>query len=272
MSGQAFRWRRDGDLWFGVDGPFAYWVDDSEAGVLTIESNGTEEDFRRLFRLEESLAEVAEEVRRAGPELAPYIVRLAGLRVMRQTCAVETAVSFLCTANNHMVRIVPMVERLAGFGAVMLEHRGEVVRRFPSLEAVAGLDESELRANGFGYRGKTIPEAAKQMVERGGEGWLVSLRDRPYEEAFGELVGIKGIGPKLADCIALFGLDHMEAVPVDTHVWQAACREYFPEFAGLGVTGARYRAVGDRFRERFGARAGWAQQMLFYDNFERRRS
>jgi len=77
---------------------------------------------------------------------------------------------------------------------------------------------------------------------------------------------MKGIGPKLADCICLFGLDHQEAVPVDTHIWQAMCRLYFPQWSGTALTEKRYYEASDFFRDRLGDLAGWAHQYLFYDN------
>ena len=77
---------------------------------------------------------------------------------------------------------------------------------------------------------------------------------------------IDGVGPKLADCIALFGLHFTEAVPVDTHIWQQIVRLYRPEWKNASLTGKRYKEAGDLLRERFGILAGWAQQILFYDN------
>lgn len=251
-----------------MDGEFCYCVDVTDPLALAVESNGSAADFARLFRLEESLADIAREVGEADDRLAPYVAKRAGLRIMRQTDAVETAMSFLCTANNHMGRIVPMVEALVELGQMNDEF---AFRRFPELEVIADLDEEFLRGRGFGYRGKTIPAAARFMLDKGGRGWLEGLRARPYAETVRELLDVPGIGPKLADCIALFGLHHMEAVPVDTHVWQAVCRQHFPEFAGKAVTERRYREIGDLFRAQFGKRAGWAQQMMFFDNFERRR-
>ena len=40
------------------------------------------------------------------------------------------------------------------------------------------------------------------------------------------LVELSGVGPKVADCVALFSLDKLDIVPVDTHVWQIAQRYY----------------------------------------------
>jgi len=73
-------------------------------------------------------------------------------------------------------------------------------------------------------------------------------------------------GPKVADCVALFSCDARDVVPVDTHVWAIACRHYDPDGTLRGsksLTRRVYESVGDRFRHRFGAAAGWAHSWLF---------
>ena len=197
------------------------------------------------------------EILEAAPELAPYVGGLPGFRLMRPSSPTEALFSFLCTSNNQILRITPMVRALAAYGEQNF---------FPSVEELAKISEQELREKGFGYRAKTIPEAARQIMERGGEDWLGQLKQKPYDEAIEALLQLSGVGPKLADCICLFALDKMESVPVDTHVWQAACRVYFPEFEGKSVTAARYKAIGDHLRTRFEHRAAWVQQFLFYGN------
>ena len=92
------------------------------------------------------------------------------------------------------------------------------------------------------------------------------LKSSTYETAHQELCQFPGVGPKLADCIALFGLDHGEAVPIDTHIWQAFQRLYYPQLAKSNLTDAKYRQTSSEFRNRFGEYSGWAQQVLFYEN------
>ena len=266
MSGQVFRWDDLGDgRLLGVDGDNWYLVS-NEGSKYEVKTNGSEEKFKRLFRLEQDLRSITSKVVESSPELRPYIEQLPGLRVMRPSDAVEESFCFLCTANNNLKRILKMVRVLAAQGEVMDEVEGRQVHRFPDVEQIASLDEQFLRESGFGYRGRTIPEVARQVVERGGREWLEGLRLASYEVAHQQLKEIKGIGPKLADCICLFALDHTEAVPVDTHLWQAAVRLYFPEWEGKSLTGSRYKQIGDHFRELHGDLAGWAHQYLFYDN------
>lgn len=264
-SGQTFRWDRlDDGRWAGVDGPHWYIVKQAD-GEIEVATNGTQESFRSLFRLEESLKDIERRILERGPEIEPYIQGLPGLRVLRPHSACEVLFSFLCTPNNHMARIKTMVDTLASFGEPLNEVEGKTLWAFPTIERIAGLNEADLRSKGFGYRGATIPSAARQILEKP-DGWLEGLRLRSYREGIGELCGIKGIGPKIADCVSLFGLRQMEAAPIDTHLWQAYCRLYRPDLKGKSLTSQRYGEAGDFFRDRFGDLTGWAHQYLFYDN------
>lgn len=266
MSGQVFRWDDLGDgRLLGVDGENWFLVAQQGASY-EVQSSGNECDFKRLFRLEQNLSEITKKVVETSPELKPYVDQLPGLRVMRPSDVVEETFCFLCTANNNLKRILKMVRVLAAQGEILAEVEGRKVHKFPTVEQIANLDELFLRKSGFGYRARTIPEIARQVVERGGKEWLESLKEQKYETAHEKLTELKGIGPKLADCICLFALDHTEAVPVDTHLWQAAIRLYFPEWEGKSLTGKRYKEIGDHFRSLHGDLAGWAHQYLFYDN------
>lgn len=263
-SGQVFRWSRYGDAWLGVDG--SDWYEIREGSTWRIRSNATENDLARFLRLDWDADAVAAECVARAPELAPYMGHAPGLRLLRPRSAPEVFYTFLCTPNNHIARIAGMVRTLASYGEVLAHHEAGMLHRFPSSEVIAAVPEAGLREVGFGYRASTIPFAACQVLDRGGDVWIENLKAVPYSRAFAELTAIKGIGPKLADCICLFGLDHTEAVPVDTHIWQAATRLYFPEWRDKPVTETRYRAVGDLLRQKLGSLAGWAQQHLFYEN------
>jgi N-glycosylase/DNA lyase len=265
-SGQVFRWNAlpDGRL-IGVDGPNWFAVTPLGPGAYEIASNAPEDAFVRLFRLDESLKSIEREIVRRAPEIRPYLNSLRGLRVLRSHDAHEVLFSFLCTPNNNLVRIKSMVQALGAYGPRLGRVDEVVLTRFPDTETVAGIPETELREKGFGYRARTIPDVARQILAKP-PGWLVGLRTATYQEAHAELCSLNGVGPKLADCICLFGLHHTEAAPMDTHLWQACCRLYFPEWQGKPLTDVRYRAAADHLRNKFGPLTGWAHQYLFYDN------
>ncbi len=269
--GQVFRWDLCGNRWLGVDGEHAYAIEQVFEDVF-VETTANREDFWKLFRLDLRLDDISRRIISLGPELEPYLRFLPGLRLMRPSSARETMFCFLCSSNNHLPRIRSMVRTLGDLGEPIAEVSGVTLRRFPSLAILAALEASFLRDNGFGYRAETIPRAAQEVLKQGGDDWLEELKRLPYEIAFDDLMKLPGVGPKLADCICLYGLDHLEAAPVDTHLWQAAVREYFPELASSSITLRRYRKIGDHLRSRFGALAGWAHQALFYENLVNWRS
>lgn len=266
-SGQTFRWHEiEPGIWSGVDGANYYRVELS-GSIIQVESNASKADFEELFRLNVELREVSETIRKgAGVMLNSACL---GLRQIRASDPEETFFCFLCTPNNNLPRIQSMVRKLGQFGKEIPGAPG--LRRFPSADVIAQIDESELRSLGFGYRAKSIPKAAKALLDRG-TGWLNHLKSGTYTEAFNEMLWIPGIGPKLADCILLYGLHFDEAVPIDTHLWQAAKRHRLVETDWATLTDKRYRDIGSEFRTRFGKWAGWVQLLFYYDNMQIQRT
>jgi len=86
---------------------------------------------------------------------------------------------------------------------------------------------------------------------------LWELSDLPYAEAHARLLELPGVGDKVADCVLLFGCAHDEAFPVDVWV-ERLLRGWY------GFADASRGRLADRARERFGPRAGVAQQFLFH--------
>ncbi len=254
------------DHWLGKDGGNCYRVQICP-DEIRVESTGTAADFRSFLRLDESL-NLAQDLAKLGPELAPMIDALPGFRLLRPSDPVETLFCFLCTPNNHLGRITKMVQNLAAYGDPITVIGGRTMHRFPDLERISKLEEGELRALGFGYRAKTIPKAAQEILSNGGLKWLADLKTAALKDARHSLMELSGVGPKLADCIALYALHHTTAVPVDTHLWQAACNVYFKDWIGMSLTTTRYQAVGETLRERFGDRAGHAHLFLYYHHLQ----
>lgn len=248
--GQVFRFRLHPDGWSGAEGAVSYR---SEGGQVVC--SGTQSDVERLFRLGESFGGYAAKIVALDERFGTAVESLPGLRLLRPSDRVESVFSFLCTSNNHLARIEKMVGHLAGLAG------GGV--GFSEVERIAQCSEPELRAAGFGYRAATIPRVAAEIVGKGGRAYLDELARIGYAPARDEVRRWAGVGPKLADCICLYALGYDEAVPVDTHLWNAVTLTLWPEWRGSALTERRSRVVGDTFRDRFGVLAGYAQQLLF---------
>jgi N-glycosylase/DNA lyase len=211
--------------------------------------------------------------------------KFTGVRILRQD-AWEALIGFICSSNNNISRISSMVHNLCLYYGPLITHIDDVpYHDFPTPDALCGSKvEAHLREIGFGYRAKYIAKTA-QLVSEKGLKWLEDLSnpecpqfgvaEKPagemleggregYRHAHEELLALSGVGPKVADCVCLFGLGWSESVPVDTHVWQIAQRDYkFGKGKNSSMTAATYNAVGNHFRKLWGKEAGWAHSVLF---------
>lgn len=190
--------------------------------------------------------------------------RFKAIRVLNQD-PVENLFSFICSQNNHISRISAMVEKLCLlYGKEIGVYENQTFHSFPSVQKLSVANvENELRANGFGYRAKFIQKSAQQILEKGNLLWFKNLQELDYKESKHELVQLCGIGPKVADCICLMSLGHLNAIPVDTHIYQIAQNNYMNLKTVKSLTPKLYNDIGDKFRDIYGPLAGWAQTVLF---------
>ncbi|MDO4322372.1 MAG: DNA glycosylase [Lachnospiraceae bacterium] len=179
-----------------------------------------------------------------------YLVNAAsfgsGIRILRQDLW-EMIVSFLISQQNNIVRIRRCIENLCeSYGERMETEDGKVYHAFPAPEALAGLEDDALKACNLGYRSRYVVRAARSVVSGGFD--LDAVSRMPYKRAKEELLTLFGVGEKVADCICLFALHHLEAFPVDTHINQAMQKHY-----KRGFPNRRYRGL-----------QGVMQQYIFY--------
>lgn len=286
-GGQSFRWKKMGDnQWTGIfdhriwtlsqtDDFLLYKVTEnivSEKQNITEvkrseEKNDTilyEKLLRDYFRLGEDIRKLYSHWCEKDANLKEIANKFHGVRVLQQH-PVENLFTFICSSNNHITRITSMVEKLCTFyGDKLAEFDGISYYDFPPVAALAdpGVEE-KLRQSGFGYRAKFIHQSAVKIMESGGMNWLLNLQKLPYPDAKLELMKLPGIGAKVADCICLMSLNHLEAVPVDTHVFQISLT-YLPHLRSCkSVTSKVYNEIGDYFRSLYGDYAGWAHTVLF---------
>lgn len=250
------------------------------------ENDNTEILVKHYLNLEPDLDGLYSQWSGADLNFSKKAPKFTGVRVLRQD-AWEALIGFICSSNNNIARISQMVEKLCvHYGRLIGELDGLTYHDFPTPSALTGNTvETHLRELGFGYRAKYIHQTARIVANERSSGWLDSLRNpespilgtdvkpagewapegrQGYRTAHEALLDLQGVGPKVADCVCLMGLGWGEAVPVDTHVWQIAQRDYkFGKGKHSSLTKATYDAVGNHFRKLWGKEAGWAHSVLF---------
>lgn len=247
-SGQCFRMSRREDGFFDIISG-SRWMGARQSGE-TCEFLCTEEEFSEFwedyFDLKQDYGEYISRIDKEDVYLNAAVKLAGGVRILRQDIW-EMIVSFLISQQNNIVRIRRCIENICeAYGNPVKNGRGEVYFTFPEPEALAGLEEDALKACNLGYRSKYVVRAARSVAE--GRFDLEQLGTLPYEKAKEELLKLFGVGVKVADCICLFGLHHLEAFPVDTHISQALKKYY-----GDGFPMEKYRGI-----------QGVIQQYIFY--------
>jgi N-glycosylase/DNA lyase len=248
--GQAHRWRKEGDSWHGVLGNEEVVLTQTEDGF---DCSGTEDKNKVLayFRSCDDLHSIIEYISGCDPIVADLSGRCPGLRILKQE-PWECLATYLLATNVNVKRIAKMVESVCDtFGTPLKNGRCA----FPTPEQI--LDRSERVCEcKLGFREKRFIELAERTEN--GEIDLDGISEKDYEECVSELVTINGVGPKVADCVALFGFGHLEAFPIDVRISKCMGSMY-------GVTGS-YRTVSEYGRKKFGEYAGYAQEFLYHSD------
>ncbi|EQC37222.1 hypothetical protein, variant [Saprolegnia diclina VS20] len=272
QSGQVFNWRQVQAQWVGVIQRHVIALREAESAIEYTclhapPLQDKEDDVHALvssyFRTDDNLGELYASWMQPNDQFSPAFASLPGLRLIRQD-PLECLFSFICSSNNNIARVTQMLEKLrARFGDELMTHDGTPLHAFPTLAQLQAIQEPELRTLGFGYRAQYIVKSAAILHDLGGEAYLQTLRANADAAAVQtSLTQFAGVGRKVADCIALFSLEKLEAIPVDTHVWQIACRDFHAK-AHKSLTPTVYAQVGQLYQDRFTPYAGWAHSVLF---------
>ncbi len=259
LSGQAFRWRRDGSWFDGVvfggivklrevDGGVELRCDpEAEALIAPLVRDylGLGTDLERVY---ESML--------GDARLREAIHRYPGMRILRQD-PWECLVSFICSSASNIPRITRNIEAMCTTFGRPVELDGLTRHTFPTPYELADAGSDALRGLGLGYRAEYVASTAETIA--GGDVDLMPLREDAYEDALETLTSLAGVGDKVANCVLLFSLDKPEAFPVD--VWiERALQDWYLKGTKMSRKNMRPWASNH-----FGAYAGYANHYLFHD-------
>lgn len=220
--GQCFRWRAEGEGFSGVVQGRAVTARQA-GGRLTLSGLAQQQIpwFLHYFALDEDYAALQRQMGRSAP-LAACIAAAPGIRVLHQEYF-EVLLTFILSQNNNIPRIAAIVDRLCTAFGRPLPGGGFA---FPLPEALAGRSEAELGCLRAGWRAAYLLDAAEKVA--GGALAQAALDPLPTPQARALLQTIRGVGPKVADCVLLYGLGRAEACPMDVWMKRAMAR-LFPD-------------------------------------------
>ncbi|HXB60146.1 MAG TPA: DNA glycosylase [Candidatus Acidoferrales bacterium] len=256
-SGQVFRWRQESGSWLGVVSKRQVRLTQQRDEILA-ETETPVENWDWLREFLQSDVDL-QKILQTFPDDEPMnhaVAECRGLRILRQE-PWECLASFILSATKQIVQIRQIVVQLCQcFGERIADGDDDLSYAFPSAEKIAGVTEKELRNCKMGFRAPNLLGAARDVAE--GKLDLNAVRYLPYGEARMELMRLRGVGGKIADCVLLFAYGFDSAFPVDVWVERALQTLYFPKRRANEKKLRHFAAT------HFGLHAGYAQQYLFH--------
>lgn len=257
-SGQVFRWFKFGEGKYLI--PYKDKLLKAEQHKSKIILSCDEQSFYDFWYNFFDMGTPYDELNYALRENSEYLKRCAvrgkGVRIVKQELF-EVIISFIMSQQQNIPTIRAKLDKVCKLlGKKRKQSMGDAgqVTWYEFPEPGDFLLNAELLSDcGLGYREPYILGVCEAIVD----GWLdlQLLQKMPYEEAKAYLMSFTGIGPKVADCICLYGLHHMQAFPVDTHIQQIMEREF--ELDDPVEAREWYYPNLDGFE-------GYVQQLMFY--------
>lgn len=257
--GQSFRWQPSTNGWYCgvVDG--RQLKIRQENRTLIVKSSADERGdqleafLRHYLDLNRDLPAILDAV-----DIDPFIHRsietFRGMRILNQEVW-ECLASFILSQNNNVPRIKGIIRTISARFGEKITLDDSVDYAFPTPQALAEAGIETLYDCGLGYRAPYVWTVSSAVAAR--EFDLEALKNLPYADAKRELMGFKGIGEKVADCICLFSLGHVQALPIDVWVKRIIEQIYLKHEASI-------REIRQFAENYFGEYLGYAQQYLFH--------
>ena len=256
--GQSFRWQLINGWYYGVVEGRQLKIR-QENQTLIVESSADEAAdqlevlLRHYLDLNRDLSAILDAV-----DIDPFIHRsietFRGMRILNQEVW-ECLASFILSQNNNVPRIKGIIRTISTRFGEKIALDDLVDYSFPTPQSLAEAGVETLYDCGLGYRAPYLWSVSSAITA--GEFDPEDLKSLPYAEAKRELMTFKGIGEKVADCICLFSLGHVQALPIDVWVKRIIEQLYLKREASI-------REIRQFAEDYFGEHLGYAQQYLFH--------
>ena len=260
--GQCFRWNKEENgSYTGVfkNNVLNVKEEDGKIKFQGICDGRIEEAVKDYFDFDTDYTKIKETLSKVDKYLEESIEFGSGIRIVNQDLW-EVLISFIISANNNIPRIKGIVEKLSKHYGKEIKFQGKTYYTFPTPEELSKASVEDLRKLGLGFRDKRVYETT-QIIKNGG----IELKEIEQMESTNQirevLEQLPGVGPKVADCILLFGLKRFEVFPIDVWVRRVMNDLYIKN---EDETKVNKKEIENLAKTKYANLAGIAQQYLFY--------
>ena len=170
--------------------------------------------------------------------------------------------SYICSTNSNIPTIRRRIATIAQQFGEEITFEDKIYYTFPDPSRISCSGEHFLTSCNLGYRTPYVLDTAGEITDM--QRWEDTIASLPFEEARRELMKLKGVGPKAADCILLFAFQKYEAFPVDVWIRRIMHRNYIKTLnTTSALTGREYDTIRRFAKKHFGKYCGFAQEYLY---------
>ncbi len=243
--GQVFRYGKDkNDNYYVFSKSFKATIVEKPDHYEILSNNA--DYFKNYFDLDTDYNQIKSKLKN-NKVLSPMIDYGYGIRILNADSH-EMIYSFIISQNNNIKRIQQIIERLCQIGDTIEDYKS-----FPTAKQLKNQTLEFYQTLGAGYRDKFLKETADTLFNVD----IQKIKELSSDELYNYLLSLKGIGPKVASCIMLFGFGKKDKFPVDTWIEQV----YYNHFSKEKRTRPQIQKY---FEDEFKENSGLAQQYLFY--------
>ena len=210
-GGQSFSWTEE------EDGVFSAVLNDKVYRLGSLEDAKDDPFLRSYFDLDYDYEKAMHEIAAKDSILREAVETVGPMRILNQD-HFTTVISFILSQNNNIGRITGLYRTLS-------RNYGHEVEpgyfSFPTPEELSKATEEDFRALRTGFRAPFLVDAVKHAD------LYKEIETMSFDDAMAALQTVKGIGPKVASCILIFGYQRREGFPMD--VWMnKVMKNYYP--------------------------------------------
>ena len=180
-----------------------------------------------------------------------------GLRLYKAQFPYECIISSICSANNSIKRWTKSINEIKRAHGKKITFNGKKYYLFPHEEKFVDIPDTDdgLKSFGVGYRSSYMLNSTKRIISE--PNYHKTINNLSYNESFNKIMELEGVGPKVADCILLYGYNKHEAYPVDVWINRITSYIYFDNKKTSNKKIMKFA------QEIFGEYAGYIQLYLF---------
>lgn len=218
FCGQCFHFLKTGPTNFqGVIGSTLYYMEQQPNGILFSWNGpkGCVQQIKNYFDLDTDYQPILQKLQK-NTLIKQAVLNYPGLRLIHQD-PFECLCTFILSQNNNITRITGLVQRLCMLFGTPIDNG----YTFPTAKQLLSADEEQWKQLRAGFRQKYLLDAANKVAT--GQINFEKLQQHSDHYCKNKLMEITGVGPKVADCVLLFGLHRLRCVPMDVWMKRIIC-------------------------------------------------